>query len=288
VVSASARREAVHYAHARGVSKRRAGALLNIGGSSLRYKTRSKEQESAVIAKLRALSAANPRFGYRFVAAILRRDGMVINNKRVYRLWRKAGLARRRKPAFKRRHGGQHRWMSAIAPNGIWAYDFVFDACANGQKLKCLTVVDEFTRESLAIDVGARLRSANVINVLERLIALHGPPTHLRSDNGPEFVAKAVQDWLSEKGIKTAYIQPGKPWQNGVAESFNSKFRDECLNMEWFSSRREAIVFIEAWRNRYNNYRPHSAIGYRTPAEQRARTMSVAKTSSTQVENAAA
>ena len=288
MVSASARREAVRYAHSRGLSKRRAGVLMNIGGSSLRYKTRQVDAESEVMAKIRVLSAANPRFGYRFVAALLRREGLVINNKRVYRLWRKAGLARRRKPAYRRRHGGQHRWMSAVAPNGVWAYDFVFDACANGQKLKCLTVVDEFTRESLAIKVGARVRTADVINVLERLVALHGPPAHLRSDNGPEFVATAVQGWLRENGIGTAYIQPGKPWQNGVAESFNSKFRDECLNMEWFNNRREATVVIEAWRQSYNNHRPHSAIGYRTPAEQRARAMAIANQRSNQLGDAAA
>jgi putative transposase len=167
--------------------------------------------------------------------------------------------------------------MNAIAPNGVWAYDFVFDSCANGQKLKCLTVIDEYTRESLAIEVGARLRCGQVIDVLERLIALHGPPAHLRSDNGPEFIAKALQAWLSKNKISTAYIQPGKPWQNGAAESFNSKFRDECLNMEWFNNRREAAVVIEGWRQNYNEYRPHSAIGYNTPAQQRKIAMGVAK-----------
>jgi putative transposase len=244
-MSASARREAVRYANSRGISKRRAGMLLNISGSSLRYQTRSNDKEIEMTTRLRALSAANPRFGYRFVASLLRREGAVVNNKKVYRLWRKAGLGRKRKPAYRRRHGGQHRWMNAIAPNGVWAYDFVFDSCANGQKLKCLTVIDEYTRESLAIEVGARLRSWQVIDVLERLIALHGRPAHLRSDNGPEFIAKALQAWLSKNKISTAYIQPGKPWQNGAAESFNSKFRDECLNMEWFNNRREAAVVIE-------------------------------------------
>lgn len=234
-----------------------------------------------MIAQIRALSASNPRFGYRFIAALLRREGIRINNKRVYRLWRLAGLGQKRKPAYRRRHGGKHRWMSAIAPNGVWAYDFVFDTCANGQKLKCLTVVDEYTRECLAISVGARMRSCDVINVLERLTALYGSPSNLRSDNGPEFIAKAVQAWLRGRGIETTYIQPGKPWQNGVAESFNSKFRDECLDMEWFHNRREATVLIEQWRHSYNHHRPHSAIGYRTPAQQRV--MAIAKQQSTQL-----
>ena len=128
--------------------------------------------------------------------------------------------------------------MSAIAPNSIWAYDFVFDACANGQKLKCLTLIDEWTRECLAIIPEARIRSAEVINALSRLFAEHGSPAFIRSDNGPEFVAQNVQNWLKEQGVQTTYIQPGKPWQNGAIESFNARFRADCLDVEWFNSRR--------------------------------------------------
>lgn len=149
----------------------------------------------------------------------------------------------------------------------MWAYDFVHDWCANGQKLKCLTIVDEWTRESLAIDVAGSIRSGRVIEVLSRLISVHGAPRHLRSDNGPEFVSAAIMKWLLDEGIETAYIAPGKPWQNGTDESFNGRFRDECLSLEWFRNRREAAPVIETWRQHYNEVRPHSSLDYLTPAE---------------------
>ena len=152
-------------------------------------------------------------------------------------------------------------------PNQVWSYDFVFDHCANGQQLKCLTVTDEFTKEGLAIDVDGRIRSARVIEVLSHLVSARGAPRFLRSDNGPEFVSKALLSWIAAQGIGTALIEPGKPWQNGVVESFNGKFRDECLNLEWFRSRAEAKVIIEAWRRQYNEVRPHSSLGYLTPNE---------------------
>jgi putative transposase len=148
----------------------------------------------------------------------------------------------------------------------VWSYDFVFDWCANGQKLKCLTVSDEWTREGLAIEVDGRLRSGRVIEVLSRLVSERGAPLHLRSDNGPEFVSRALLKWIVDHGIDTALIDPGKPWQNGAAESFNGKFRDECLSLEWFRSRAEAKVVIESWRRHYNEVRPHSSLGYLTPA----------------------
>ena len=157
--------------------------------------------------------------------------------------------------------------MPAIAANHVWAYDFVFDACANGQSLKCLTLIDEFTRECLAIDVAGSIRSVRVIEVLARLISKRGAPRFLRSDNGPEFVSKAILEWLEIAGIETALIDPGKPWQNGADESFNGRFRDECLSLEWFRSRREAKVIIETWRRHYNAVRPHSSLDYRTPIE---------------------
>ena len=147
----------------------------------------------------------------------------------------------------------------------MWAYDFVFDSCANGQQLKCLTVVDEFTHECLAIDVAGSIRSARVIDVLTRLMSHHGAPAYLRSDSGPEFVSRAILQWLTDAGIETAIIDPGKPWQNGTNESLNGKFRDECLSIEWFRTRREAQVIIEAWRQHYNAVRPHSSLNYLTP-----------------------
>jgi putative transposase len=153
----------------------------------------------------------------------------------------------------------------------VWAYDFVFDTCANGQQLKCLTVVDEWTREALAIDVAGSIRSGRVIEVLSQLVSVRGAPRYLRSDNGPEFVSAAVLRWVAAENIETAHIAPGKPWQNGTDESFNGKFRDECLNMEWFRTRREAVAIIETWRQHYNAVRPHSSLGYLTPHEFRAK-----------------
>jgi putative transposase len=148
----------------------------------------------------------------------------------------------------------------------MWAYDFVHDRCANGEALKCLVIMDEYTRLWLAIEVGSRVASGQVVEVLTRLIHAHGAPCYIRSDNGPEFVAQAVRTWLSTNDISTAFIEPGKPWQNGAAESFIGRFRDECLNMEWFLSRNEARVIIEQYRHQYNEGLPHSGLGYRTPA----------------------
>ena len=149
----------------------------------------------------------------------------------------------------------------------MWSYDFVFDWCANGQKLKCLTVSDEWTKEGLAIEVDGRIRSPRVIEVLSRLVSERGAPRFLRSDNGPEFVSRALLKWIVDQGIETALIDPGKPWQNGTTESFNGKFRDECLSLEWFRSRDEAKVLIETWRRHFNEVRPHSSLGYMTPNE---------------------
>jgi putative transposase len=159
------------------------------------------------------------------------------------------------------------RPLPASGPNHVWAYDFVFDTCANGQQLKCLTVVDEWTREALAIDVAGSIRSGRVIEVLAKLISIHGTPRYLRSDNGPEFVSAAILRWLTEAHIETAHIAPGKPWENGLDESFNGRFRDECLNMEWYRTRREAAAIIEGWRQHYNQVRPHSSLNYLTPIE---------------------
>ncbi len=186
---------------------------------------------------------------------------------RAYRLWRAAGLQVPRKRPRKRISASRPRPQAPSGPNQVWSYDFVFDHCANGQQLKCLTVTDEFTKEGLAIDVDGRIRSLRVIEVLSRLVSERGGPTFLRSDNGPEFVSKALLSWIVAQGIDTALIEPGKPWQNGVAESFNGKFRDERLSLEWFRTRAEAKPIIERWRRHYNEVRPHSSLGYLTPNE---------------------
>lgn len=190
---------------------------------------------------------------------------------RAYRLWRAARLQVPRKRPRKRVAGSRPRPLPPTGANQVWSYDFVLDTCADGRQLKCLTVTDEFTKEGLAIDVAGSIRSARVIEVLSRLVSARGAPAYLRSDNGPEFVSRALISWIASQGIGTALIEPGKPWQNGVTESFNGKFRDECLSLEWFRSLAEAKVVIEQWRRHYNEVRPHSSLGYLTPTEFAAR-----------------
>lgn len=186
---------------------------------------------------------------------------------RAQRLWALAGLQVPRKRPRRRVAASRPRPLTPSRANQVWSYDFVFDACANGQQIKCLTLVDEYTRECLAIDVGGSIRSGRVIEVLARVISRRGTPRYLRSDNGPEFVSRALLEWIVDQGIETALIDPGKPWQNGTTESFNGKLRDECLNMEWFRNRTEARLVIEDWREHYNTVRPHSSLGYLTPRQ---------------------
>lgn len=270
MVSARVRREQVAYVVGRGRSHRQACALLSVARSSMTYRSKLAVRDAPLLSALRELAAQYPRYGYRRMQIFLARKGHVMSGDRAHRLWRVAGLqVPRRRP---RRHvaTSRPRPLPATGPNQVWAYDFVFDACANDQTLKCLTVVDEYTREALAIDVAGRIRSARVIEVLARLVSVHGAPRVLRSDNGPEFVSRAILRWLLASGIDTAHIDPGKPWQNGLDESFNGKVRDECLNVEWFRNRHEATVLIEQWRQHYNAVRPHSSLGYLTPHEYKA------------------
>lgn len=270
MTSAQQRRETVHAMQARGLSLRRSCALCHLSHSSLRYQSRSRRrvENQQLAVRLRALARQHPRYGYRRAHALLRRDGVAVNIKRIHRLWRQAGLSvPGRNPRRRRSDRRERRALEATRPNQVWCYDFVYDSCANGQRLKLLTVTDEFTRESLAIEVATRLRARGVIAVLERLVCERGAPRALRSDNGPEFVAQAVQRWLQARDVQTVYIQPGSPWQNGYGESFNGHFRDECLNLEWFRTVDEAKVVIEQWRRRYNEERPHSSLGYQTPHE---------------------
>lgn len=261
------RRRQVAYATSRGLSGRRACALLQVSRSTLGYRSRLAAKEEPIIARMRALAAQYPRYGYRRIQIFLAREGITMSPDRMHRLWRRAGLQVPRKRPRRRVATGRPRPTAPETRNHVWAYDFVFDACANGQVLKCLTIVDEWTRECHAIDVAGRIRSTRVIEVLAQLISVHGAPRYLRSDNGPEFVSRAILQWLLAAGIDTALIDPGKPWQNGTDESFNGKFRDECLNAEWFRTRPEATIVIEQWRRHYNDVRPHSSLGYLTPQE---------------------
>jgi putative transposase len=216
---------------------------------------------------MRELAAQYPRYGYRRIQVFLSRRGHAMSAERTHRIWRQYGLQVPKKRPRKRIATSRPRPFPAGGVNQVWAYDFVYDACANGQQLKCLTVIDEYTRECLAIDVAGSIRSGRVIEVLSQLVSVHGAPRYLRSDNGPEFVSRAVLRWLTETGIDTAHIDPGKPWQNGSNESFNGKFRDECLSMQWFKNRTDAKILIENFRREYNEVRPHSSLGQLTPTQ---------------------
>lgn len=271
MVSAAARRKQVEFAVGRGLSCRRACKLMQVARSALSYRSKKAARDAPAVGRMRALAELYPRYGYRRIRIFLAREGHPMGVDRAHRLWRITGLQVPRKRPRKRVAASRPRPQPATGPNQVWAYDFVHDSCANGQKLKCLTVVDEWTRECLAITVAGSIRSAKVIETLSRLASLHGAPKYLRSDNGPEFVSAAVLKWVANTGIETVHIAPGKPWQNGTDESFNGRFRDECLNMEWFRTRSEAVVLIEAWRNHYNEVRPHSSLGYLTPIEHRTR-----------------
>jgi len=267
MVGARARRQQVSYARGRGLSVRRACALLAVSRSTLGYRSRITAKDAPIKAAMHELSGQYPRFGYRRIKVFLERRGWPMSADRAYRIWSSAGLQVPKKRPRRRIACSRPRPVPATAENRVWAYDSVFDACANGQQLKCLTVIDEYTRECLAIDVSGSIRSSRVIEVLAKLVSNHGAPKVLRSDNGPEFVSKAMLRWLARENIDTAFSEPGKPWQNGSNESFNGKFRDECLSMEWFRNRIDAKMVVDSWRRHYNEVRPHSSLENLTPHE---------------------
>lgn len=249
----------------RGIAQRRACALMQVARSSLAYVPTLPQKNASVVGAMQRLSRQYPRYGSRRIRVFLGREGIEVGKDKCRRLWAEQGLQVPKKRPRRRVAASRPRPLAPATANSVWSYDFVFDACANGQQLKCLTVVDEYTRESLAIDVAGTIRSTRVIEVLSKLISMRGAPRYLRSDNGPEFVSVALLKWVSEQGMECALIDPGKPWQNGTTESFNGKFRDECLAMEWFRNRLEAKVVIEDWRQHYNQVRPHSSLHYETP-----------------------
>lgn len=252
------------------VSERRACRVLGQPRQTQRYRPRDSEQERRLVERVLALVREHPRYGYRRVWALLRREGWGVNRKRVYRLWRREGLKVPQK-ARKRRHLGHSANSCARRraehADHVWAWDFVFDRTRGGRSLKWLSVVDEYTRECLALVVARSLTGQDVLDVLAELFVVRGVPEHLRSDNGPEFIARALRRWLEGTGAKTLYVAPGAPWENGYAESFHSRLRDELLNTEEFASVAEARVMAERWQSQYNHRRPHSALGYQTPAE---------------------
>lgn len=252
-----------------GLSERQACRTVGLGRSSYRYQARpASERDQHLHQEVVTLAARHQRYGYRRITAVLRRRGERANPKRVHRIWQAEGLQLpRKRPRKRHARTGVVLPVRATHRGHVWTLDFVFDRTGRGRVLKLLIVLDESTRECHRIVVGYRLDSRDVVDLLRALVIEHGVPEHLRSDNGGEFIAGSVQQWLAEQGSQTAYIAPGHPWENGYAESFIGKLRDECLNEEVFWSARHAQAVVEWWRRQYNEERPHSALDYRTPAE---------------------
>ena len=212
----------------------------------------------------------HPRYGYRRVWALLRQEGLPVNRKRIYRLWRKEGLKVPQKKRKRRRLGTSANGIVHHQPthkDHVWAWDFIHDRTEDGRPLKWLSIVDEYTRECLALEVRRSFTSGDVIEVLAELMAVRGVPEHIRSDNGPEFIARSIRSWLDQANVKTLYIEPGSPWENGYAESFHSRLRDELLACELFTCLAEAKMLSSQWRMEYNHRRPHSSLGYVAPAK---------------------
>jgi len=251
------------------VSQRRACQVVGQPRSTQRYVGQRLRLDRPLVQRIRELAGRHPRYGYRRVTAMLRLEGWSVNRKRVYRLWRAEGL-KVPKRQRKRRHlgcgGNGVVRRRAERPNHVWTYDFLMDQTSDGRRLKFLPVVDEFTRENLALEVERRMTAEEVVEVLKELFVLRGAPQYLRSDNGPEFIAEAIKTWLRDSGVETLFIEPGAPWENAYIESFNGKLRDELLDREEFGSLLEAKVLAGQYRAEYNHRRPHSALGYRTPA----------------------
>lgn len=253
------------------VSERRACRVLIQHRSTQRKTPTTPDDEAALTADIIELTRQYGRYGYRRITALLRSAGWTVNKKRVERIWRREGL---KVPAKQPKRGrlwfndGSCIRLRAERPNHVWSYDFVADRTHDGKAFRMLCIIDEFTRESLAIRVARKLKAHDVIEALSDLFIQRGIPAYIRSDNGPEFVAAALREWIAAVGAKIAYIEPGSPWENGYCESFNGKLRDELLNGEIFYTLKEAKIMIESWRRHYNTVRPHSSLGYRPPAPQ--------------------
>lgn len=251
---------------AKDVSERRAIRWTGFPRSTIRYRGVGPTQDELRV-RIRMLALERPRWGYRRIHVLLRREGWAVNRKRVYRLYRDEGLAVRRKGKRKRSQVPRIEPAPLGAPGERWSLDFVHDTLSSGRSFRCLTVMDEYSREALAVHVGYSIPSVRVIEVLERLRAERGLPDVLVTDNGSEFTSRAFDAWAYARGVKLHYIQPGKPTQNCFIESFNGTFRDECLNLHWFPALSHARKIIESWRKDYNEARPHSSLGDLTPSE---------------------
>jgi putative transposase len=251
----------------RGQSQRRACELVGIGRSSCRYTPKLREGELALRKRIRELASAHREYGFGQIFQVLDREGCKANHKRLYRLWKSEKLQLPRRSVKKRGPGPKGEVLQkAEHINHVWSYDFMEDRTANSRRLRILNVMDEYTTESLAIRIGPSMSSARVISVLEWLVATRGAPEYMRSDNGPEFIAKSVRSWLDRHGCKTIFIKPGSPWENPYIESFNGKLRTECLNRHVFMNGKEAQEIVEKWRQEYNAFRPKKRFGGLSPA----------------------
>lgn len=254
-----------------GVGERRACRALEQPRSTQRYRPRPRKraEDGELLRAIEALVCRHPAYGYRMIHGLLVDDGFDVGRDRVYRLWRSHGYGVKRKPRKKRRLGVSENGImrnKAESINDVWCWDFIHDRDENGRVLRWLVIEDEFTREGLAVEVRRSFKAEDVLDVLSELMMIRGIPGSIRSDNGPEFIAEAIRKFLGETGVKTLYIEPGSPWQNGYAESFNSRFRDELLNQESFADLGEARQVSGWWQNHYNHRRPHSSLGYQPPA----------------------
>lgn len=253
------------------VSQRRACKLLKQPRATQRYTPIERDDEKPLTRRIIELASMFGRYGYRRIHALLRLEGWWVNHKRVERIWRREGLKVPKKQPKRGRlwlNDGSCIRLRPAHKDHVWAYDFVQARTRDGRSFRMLTLIDEFTRECLSIDVARKLNHDDVLERLAWLMVTRGVPDHIRSDNGSEFTAKAVRNWLQRVGVKTLYIEPGSPWENGYVESFNGKLADELLEREMFDTLHEAKVLIERWRHQYNTVRPHSALGYRPPAPQ--------------------
>jgi putative transposase len=262
--SPAGRRQALATMTSRGVSERAACRHLGLSRRVAGYALNQPAKDRALGKALIATSQRFPRFGYRRIAAWLN-AGLF----KVRRLWRQLHLQLPRRRPRRRRCGNDIRLPGATRKNSVWTYDFVHDRLADGRAIRLLIMLDEHTRECLAIEAARSITSQEVILTLSRLMKLHGKPEHIRSDHGAEFTSGVVMRWLRDERVGPAFTAPGRPWQNAFVESFNGKLRDECLNREWFKTGHEAKIIVERWRRFYNEERPHSALGYRTPAQAR-------------------
>jgi len=254
------------------LSERRACKAIDQPRSTQRYVGQRVHIDQALSCRISELSQENPRYGYRRVWALLRREGWEVNKKRVLRLWREQGLKVPKRKQHKSRRlpgGGENSCTRRRAeyPGHVWSYDFAMDTTEDGRRLKVMPVVDEYTRECLSLEGQRSIKAEDVVDTLHRLFIERGEPDYIRSDNGPEFIAQALKEWLAISGVKTLYIEPGSPWENAYSETFISRLRDELLERELFANLKEAQILLEDYRKHYNLNRPHGALGYLSPAE---------------------